>query len=42
MINPDYVIRYTKGKGGSVTMKDNKELEMSAEKRNQFLGMFQK
>ena len=42
LINPDYVIRYTKGKGGSVTMKNNKELEMSAEKRQQFLAMFEK
>ena len=42
LINPDYVIRYTKGKGGSVTMKNNKELEMSSEKRRQFLGMFEK
>jgi two-component system LytT family response regulator len=42
LINPDYVIRYTKGKGGSVTMKNNKELEMSADKRQQFLGMFEK
>jgi len=42
LINPDYVIRYTKGKGGSVTMKNNKELEMSAEKRQQFLGMFER
>jgi two-component system LytT family response regulator len=42
LINPDYVIRYTRGKGGSVTMKNNKELEMSAEKRQQFLGMFEK
>jgi two-component system, LytTR family, response regulator len=42
LINPDYVIRYTKGKGGSVTMKNNKELEMSAEKKQQFLGMFEK
>ncbi|MDQ2655842.1 MAG: LytTR family DNA-binding domain-containing protein [Bacteroidota bacterium] len=42
MINPDFVIRYTKGKGGSVTMKNNKELEMSAEKRQQFLGMFER
>lgn len=42
LINPDYVIRYTKGKGGSVTMTNNKELEMSAEKRHQFLGMFEK
>ncbi len=42
LINPDYVIRYTKGKGGSITMKNNKELEMSAEKKQQFLGMFEK
>ncbi|MEO7990594.1 MAG: LytTR family DNA-binding domain-containing protein [Chryseolinea sp.] len=42
LINPDYVIRYTKGKGGSVTMKNNKELEMSADKKQQFLGMFEK
>lgn len=42
LINPDYVIRYTKGKGGSVTMKNNKELEMSSEKRHQFLALFEK
>ena len=42
LINPDYVIRYTKGKGGTVTMKNNKELEMSAEKKQQFLAMFEK
>lgn len=42
LINPDYVIRYTKGKGGAVTMKNNKELEMSAEKKQQFLAMFER
>ncbi len=42
LINPDFVIRYTKGKGGTVTMKNNKELEMSAEKKQQFLAMFEK
>jgi two-component system, LytTR family, response regulator len=42
LINPDYVIRYTKGKGGTVTMKNNKELEMSAEKKQQFLAMFER
>ena len=42
LINPDYVIRYTKGKGGSVTMKNSKELEVSTEKKQQFLGMFEK
>jgi two-component system LytT family response regulator len=42
LINPDYVIRYTKGKGGSITMKNSKELEVSTEKKQQFLGMFEK
>lgn len=42
LINPDYVVRYTKGKGGSVTMKDNKELEISADKKQSFLGMFER
>lgn len=42
LINPDYVIRYAKGKGGTVTMKNNKELEMSAEKKQQFLAMFER
>ena len=42
LINPDFVIRYAKGKGGSVTMKNNKELEMSAEKKHQFLAMFER
>ncbi len=42
LINPNYVIRYTRGKGGSVTMKNNTELEMSSEKKQQFLGMFEK
>ena len=42
LINPDYVVRYTKGKGGSVTMKDSKELEISADKKQSFLGMFER
>jgi two-component system, LytTR family, response regulator len=42
LINPEHVIRYTKGKGGTVTMKNNKELEMSAEKKQQFLTMFER
>ncbi|MEO8471194.1 MAG: LytTR family DNA-binding domain-containing protein [Chryseolinea sp.] len=40
MINPDYVIRYAKGKGGSVTMKNGVELEISANKKEEFLGLF--
>jgi len=42
MINPDHVIRYAKGKGGSVTMKNNRELEISANKKQEFLDLFER
>ena len=41
LINPEYVIRYAKGKGGSVTMKNNQELEISPAKKKEFLDLFQ-
>jgi two-component system LytT family response regulator len=40
LINPDYVVRYSKGKGGSVTMKNDKELEVSPSKKEELLGLF--
>lgn len=42
LINPDHVIRYAKGKGGSVTMKNNQELEVSANKKEEFLALFER
>jgi two-component system, LytTR family, response regulator len=42
MINPAYVIRYSKGKGGYVTMKNNQELEVSSTKKKEFLDLFEK
>lgn len=42
LINPDYVIRYSKGKGGAVTMKNNQELEISPIKKKEFLDLFEK
>ena len=42
LINPDYVVRYTKGKGGFVTLKNNIELEVSAEKKQALLGIFER
>lgn len=42
LINPDYVIRYAKGKGGSVTMKNNQELEISPNKKEEFLALFER
>jgi two-component system LytT family response regulator len=42
LINPDYVIRYSKGKGGYITMKNNKELEVSPNKKKDFLEAFER
>jgi len=42
LINPDYVIRYSKGKGGSVMMKNKQELEISPNKKQEFLSLFER
>lgn len=42
LINPEFVIRYSKGKGGSVTMKNNQELEVSPNKKKELMGIFEK
>lgn len=42
LINPDFVIRYSKGKGGYVTMKNNRELEVSPSKKGDLLDFFGK
>jgi two-component system, LytTR family, response regulator len=42
LINPNFVIRYSKGKGGYVTMKNNKELEVSPNKKQEILDAFQR
>jgi two-component system LytT family response regulator len=42
LINPDFVIRYSKGKGGYVTMKNQQELEISPNKKKEFLDLFQR
>jgi two-component system, LytTR family, response regulator len=42
LINPNFVIRYSKGKGGSVTMKNNKELEVSPNKKKDILDAFER
>ena len=40
MINLEYVIRYTKGKGGFVTLENQKELEVAPKKKRLFLEAF--
>ncbi len=40
LINLNYVKRYTRGKGGYVTMTDDRELEVSPKKKKEFLEVF--
>jgi two-component system, LytTR family, response regulator len=42
LINPQFVVRYSKGKGGYVTMKNQQELEISPTKKKEFLELFEK
>jgi len=42
MINLNYVIRYTKGKGGYITMENHVELEVSPKKKAIFLEAFRR
>jgi len=42
VINPEFVIRYSKGKGGFVTMRNNQELEVSATKKKELLELFER
>lgn len=42
LINPEFVVRYSKGKGGYVTMKNNQELEVSPHKKKELLEIFEK
>lgn len=40
LVNPEYIIRYSKGKGGYVTMRNSKELEVSTSKKKELLELF--
>ena len=40
LINLSYVTGYKKGKGGFVTMSDGKEVEVSSQKKQDFLDVF--
>jgi two-component system LytT family response regulator len=42
LINPEHVIRYSKGKGGAVMMKNNRELEISPTRKKEFLALFER
>src|SRR5690606_24908567 len=40
LINTRHIIRYSKGKGGYVTMKNNTELEVSSSRKQELLNVF--
>lgn len=42
LINTNYVVRYTKGKGGYVTLDNGLELEVSSNKKAEFLEVFRR
>lgn len=42
LINTEYIIRYSKGKGGYVTLKNNKELEVSPSHKKDLLDLFER
>ena len=41
LINMQYVIKYTKGKGGFITMSDGSQVDVSPNKRDEFLMKFE-
>ena len=40
LVNVDHVKKYTKGKGGYVTMSNNKTIDVSTRKKEDFLKLF--
>lgn len=40
LVNPEFVIRYNKGKGGTVTMKNSRELDVSPNRKGDLLDYF--
>ncbi len=40
LINPNFVLRYARGNGGSVTMKNNVELDVAPNRKKEFLQLF--
>ena len=41
LINTDRILRYNKGRGGTVTMEDGTQIEVASRRRSDFLNMFQ-
>ena len=41
LINTNRILRYNKGRGGTVTMEDGTQLEVASRRRSDFLNMFQ-
>jgi two-component system LytT family response regulator len=41
LINVHRILKYSKGRGGTVTMEDGTQIEVASRRRSQFLNMFQ-
>ncbi len=41
LVNINRILRYNKGRGGTVTMEDGTQIEVASRRRNEFINMFQ-
>ena len=41
LVNINRILRYNKGRGGTVTMEDGTEIEVATRRRSDFLNLFQ-
>jgi two-component system LytT family response regulator len=41
LININRILKYNKGRGGTVTMEDGAQIEVASRRRSEFLNMFQ-
>ena len=41
LVNINRLIRYSKGRGGTITMEDGSQIEVASRRRNEFLNLFQ-
>jgi len=41
LVNINHMLRYNKGRGGTVTMQDGTQIEVASRRRNEFLNLFQ-
>ena len=41
LVNVNRILRYNKGRGGTLTMEDGTSIEVASRRRNEFINLFQ-